>query len=63
MPESLEGGLRSIGWDSARDFELNGIRFFMEGFELGGEDSADSLKGMEIFYVLQHHLANHCMIL
>ncbi len=34
MAECLERGLRSIGWNSARYFELDGICFFVKGFEL-----------------------------
>lgn len=30
-----KGGLRRISWDSARYFELDGICFIMESFELG----------------------------
>ena len=43
----LKGDLRSIGRDSARYFELDGIGFFMKGFELGNKvNSAKNIKGM-----------------
>lgn len=42
---TLKGGLRRIGWDSARYFELDGICFIVEGFKLGKNiNSAESHK-------------------
>ena len=56
------GSLRGIGWNPARYFELDRIRFFMEGFELEEKiNSAESARVVHKVDVLQHHLANHCM--
>lgn len=47
MSEYVKGDLRSIGRDSARYFEVDGICFFMKGFELGNKvNSPKRIKGM-----------------
>lgn len=57
MSGYLERNLRSIGRDFARYFELDGICFFVEGFELGKRPliQRNVQRVIQTVYILQHH--------